>query len=169
MTAFLAFLLHGFLPRLGVALPLLPLLYLLVYRYLVPPLVWGQYRKQMKQHVLAPPDTDHGAGSSDITYLTMTYDTAAGDIEISAPVPPAPYWQMGIYDEYVRAEPGGHLNHRTTEVRDGRWTVRITPNAHGAPNTLDADLSPRGIFVYRVVLPEGEVPTPTVRVIPRAG
>ncbi|MCA9569150.1 MAG: DUF1254 domain-containing protein [Myxococcales bacterium] len=169
MTGVLEFVLHWLLPRLAVAMPLATALYYVVYKYVIPPVVWGQYRKQMKQHVLQPPDTDHGAGSSDLVYLTMTYDTAQGDIEITGEVPPAPYWQMGIYDEYVRAEPGGHLNNRTTLVQDGKWKVRITPNAHGAPNTLDADMALRGIFIYRVALPTGDVPTPTVTVVPRGG
>jgi hypothetical protein len=158
--------LDGLLPRFAVAAVVAVASYGLIWRYLLPRLVWGQYRKEMKQHVLEAPPVDEGAGSADIAYLTMTYDCREQDLLISGQAPPAPYWQMGIYDEYVRAVQGGHLNHRTVAIgADGRFTVRLSRTGGGRPDTLDCSENPRGVFIYRVVLPTGPVPTPTVQVV----
>lgn len=160
------FVLEVLLPRFAVASVVAVASYAVIWRYLLPPLVWGQYRKEMKLHVLAAPPVDEGAGSADIAYLTMTFDCRENDLLITGPAPPAPYWQMGVYDEYVRAIQGGHVNHRTVTLGpDGRFTVRISRKGDGRPNTLDCAESPRGVFIYRVVLPTGPVPTPTVQVV----
>ncbi len=170
MIAAWHFLLEWVLPRLAVASAVAVASYVLIWRYLLPRVVWGQYRKEMKLHVLEPPPVDEGAGSSDLAYLTMTYDCREHDLLITGEAPPAPYWMMGVYDEYVRAIQGGHVNHRTVRVGpDGRFTVRISRKGDGKPDTVDCAESPRGVFIYRVVLPTGPVPTPTVQVVRHEG
>lgn len=153
------------LSRLGVALPLAILLGAGVYLYALPELIWSEYQAEMPHHQLAPPNVSHGAGSTDLHYETMTYDCSEGDVVLEGVAPDAPYWQIGIYDRWVRALDGGHLNHRTIQTdADGHFEVRVTRTPGGRPNTLDCSREHRGMLMFRVVLPRAPVVAPTVRV-----
>ena len=149
------------LPRLGVALVLAIVLGVCIYKVALPPVIMSVYKHEMPHHEFAPPNASHGAGSSDIVYYSSTYDCRGGDLVISGTVPDAAYWQFGIYDVYVRAQEGGHLNNRTVEVdANGSFQLVITENPRGKPNTLDCSFARKGIVIYRVVLPKSEVSKP---------
>ncbi len=159
---FYRFVIDWWLPRMSVALVTALVLVLFAFKFIVPAYVWGEYQDQMPHHKLAPPDAGHGAGSSDIFYASMTYDCRAGDILVKGLVPDAEYWQFGIYDKYVRAVEGGHLNNRTVRTQNGKFELRITQDPAGRDNVLDCRHAPTGILIYRVVLPDTKPEIPEV-------
>ncbi len=152
------------LTRLGTSIVLAFLIGLFIYRVIIPWVVWKLYRKNLPLHELVEPDAGHGAGSADIFYMSMTYDCRKGDVVIEGRAPRAPYWQVGVYDKYMRALDYGHLNDRTVETDPaGNFTLRLTRNYTGEFGSLNCARSPQGMLIYRVVLPEEAVPHPVVR------
>ena len=137
----------AWLVRLAVAVPTAIALGVFVYLVAVPALIWTLYTNGVPHHDLDHPDTSQGAGSSDLYYEVMTYDCAEGDIVIEGTAPDAPYWMFGIYDRWMRAVDGGHVNHRTVPLdADGRFRVVVTSTPSGAPDELDCRQSSRGLL-----------------------
>lgn len=152
------------LPRLGVAFPLAIAFGLLLYRFVVPEIVWQICRTEMPHHALAEPDIDDGAGAADIEYRAMTYDCSEGDIHIEGRAPDATYWMIGIYDRWARAVSGGHIHHGDVMIEDGRFEVSVTSDYSGGRHELDCSSAKQGILMYRIISPDGAVETPTVTV-----
>ncbi len=156
--------LAALLVRLGVAVPVALGLGVAAYLFLLPAVIWSLYTAELSHHDLAPPDVGHGAGSADLYYEVMTYDCTEGDVVIEGEAPNAPYWMFGIYDLWARALDGGHVNHRTVPLgADGRFRVVVTDTPRGLAGELDCRRSPRGMLMYRVLLPAAPVAPPTVR------
>lgn len=149
--------------RLGVAIPLAIVEAVGIYLLVVPVVVWRIYQSEMPHHELAPPNISHGAGSTDIAYLSMTYDCSQGDVVIRGDAPDARYWMVGLYDRWGRALDGAHHNNHTLSVdAQGQFEVRLTASHDGAEGELDCSRSPRGLFMYRVLLPQDPITTPRV-------
>lgn len=106
-----------------------------------------------------------GAGSSDLAYFNLYYDVRTRDLEISGVAAKAAHWQFGAFDGQLRVIDGGYLNNHTVPVDDdGRFSVRVTadPAIGAGPGVLDCSSCPRGMIIYRVLLPEGDVEPPII-------
>ncbi len=127
-------------------------------RLLVPALVYRAYRRHVPFGAFGWPDRSEGAGSEDLVYQSAVFDCRRDDLVIRGVVPDAPYWMLGAYDRSARVLDGGHLNHRTIVVEGGQFEVRVSRRpAAGRPNWLCVADDPRGLLVFRVLLPRRPV------------
>ena len=157
----------GLLARLAVGLVVAVVVAWLAHRWVLPAFVWRAYRRHLPHHRLAPPDASEGAGAEHVHYLSMTYDCRVNDVIIEGVAPSASYWQWGAADRYARPVDHAHCNHRTVPVSEaGTYRLRLSTRESGEPGHLCVADAPRGLLVYRVLLPTEPVPVPEVRVVP---
>ncbi len=143
------------------ALLIAAVLLLLLHRVLYPQIVTAAYRFGLPSDRFTHASGDQGAGSEDIVYFSAYYDVRHQDCFLVGAAPAALYWQVGVFDAYLRQLDRGHLNHRTVSLDEhGRFRIRLTGSTEAVgPDTLVCSSSPRGILIFRVLLP-------TVPVIP---
>lgn len=145
------------------------LLVLLWHRWLLPWLVMRHTRKAMGFHRFTEPSIDDGAGTRDIHYLATTFDCTKRDLVIEGKAPSAPYWQIGVYDPWLRAISGGHINHRTVRLdANQNFKIRVSARDVVDSDTLFCRESPRGVLIFRTLLPNAPVATPVIRQEPTA-
>lgn len=115
-----------------------------------------------------------GAGSIDIEYYTLFFDVRSQDVLIRGPAPQAVHWQFAAFDGFTRVIQGAYTNNKTT-VLDGenRFLIRLTSNpldsASESETLLDCSANPRGLAIFRIVLPEGDTVLPDVKIVRPAG
>lgn len=136
---------------------------LIGHRKLLPWLVISHTRKTMGLHDFREPSVDDGAGSHDIHYLVTAFDCRNEDLVIEGKAPRALYWQLGVYDPWLRAISGGHINHRTAKLDGaGNFRIRVSARAQPGPNTLLCADSPRGVLILRTLLASERVAIPKI-------
>jgi hypothetical protein len=137
---------------------------LIGHKKLIPWLVIGHTRKTMGLHDFREPSVEDGAGTRDIHYLATAFDCRGKDLVIEGKAPRAVYWQLGVYDPWLRAISGGHINHRTARLdANGNFRIRVAARDVPGPNTLLCQEFPRGVLMLRTLLPNEPVVTPKIR------
>jgi hypothetical protein len=118
----------------------------------------------MGLHEFREPSVDDGAGSHDIHYLVTAFDCRETDLVIEGKAPRALYWQLGIYDPWLRAVSGGHVNHRTVKLdAGGNFRIRVSARPLRGSNALLCGESPQGVLILRTLLASEPVTTPVIR------
>ncbi len=134
--------------------------------YVVTPFALIQgYRMGMPSTHFSAVDGSEGAGSVDLRYYTLYFDVRTKDIVISGDAPKARHWQFGAFDGMARLIDDAYLNQKTVQLDDaGRFSITVTshPSPEKKSNILDCSSTPRGMIIFRVVLPEQDVALPTV-------
>lgn len=152
----------------GLALAFCAAAFLLTIHILLPATIRWLYRRSVPVHGFSRNDGSEGAGSEDLRYLPMAYDCRHQDVVVTGRAPEALYWGVGVFDGTLRILEGGHLNHRTARIdAEGRWEVRLSVAPRAGEDCLDCSSCRRGLFIFRVLLPTGEVELPRVRLQPR--
>ena len=144
---------------------LTPIALYLGYYIVLPRLMVEGYRQAMPSTQFGSVDGSEGAGSADIEYYTLYFDVRHDDLTISGPAPSARHWQIAAFDGMARLIDGAYVNHKTITLDNhGNFRVRLTarPANCDPQNILDCSSTPRGMVIFRVVLPRQTVQLPTV-------
>ncbi len=128
----------------------------------VPAIVRWQYGVQAPSAEFKAVDGSEGAGSSDLRYFILSYDCRHQDLKISAELPNAPHWQIGLFDGSMRLVDGGYVNHRTAMIRGDRFEVVVSKNPERGEGSISCAPAPRGLLIYRVLCPQSTVLPPSV-------
>lgn len=148
-----------------IALIATPLVLLIGYYGVTPMAMIQGYRMGMPSDRFAAVDGSEGAGSVDLKYYTLYFDVRDQDVLIAGKAPKARHWQIGAFDGMARLIDGAYINHKTVRLdEDGRFEITVTsePKPAMRRDVLDCSSTRRGMIIFRVVLPEGEIILPTV-------
>lgn len=144
---------------------LVPVVLYVGYHHVVPRLIVEGYRRELTSQKFRVVDGSEGAGSVDIKYYNLYFDVRNQDVVISGQAPDARYWQFGAFDGATRLIDGAFLNHKTVQLNeDMTFRIRLTvdPKSDQLKNVLDCSACPRGMVIFRIVLPQQEVELPAV-------
>ncbi len=128
----------------------------------IPAIIRWQYSVQAPSARFKVVDGSEGAGSSDLRYFILSYDCRREDLKISAELPDAPHWQIGLFDGSMRLVDGGYVNHHTAVTRGNRFEVVVSKNPEHGEGSINCASSTRGLLIYRVLCPRSTVLRPTV-------
>ncbi len=128
----------------------------------IPAIIQWQYRVQAPSAEFKAVDGSEGAGSSDLRYFILSYDCRKQDLKVSAELPDAPHWQIGLFDGSMRLVDGGYVNHHTAVTRDNRFEVVVSKTPESREGSISCASSPSGLLIYRVLCPRSAVPLPSV-------
>lgn len=154
------------------ALVLTPLALLVGYHIVLPRIITIGYRQSLSSDKFTNADGSAGAGSVDIVYYTLYYDVRKNDLHISGKAPSARHWQLGAFDGATRLLDGAYMNQKTAAVdADGYFSVIVSGKALAEQplandtTVFDCSGTPRGLMIFRVVLPEETIDPPHVRIV----
>jgi len=136
-------------------------IYISVY-VVTPAIIRWQYGAQVPSAEFKEVDGSEGAGSSDLRYFILSYDCRQEDLKISAELPDAPHWQIGLFDGSMRLVDGGYVNHHTAVTRGNRFEVIVSKNPERGEGSINCASSTRGLLIYRVLCPRSAVLPPAV-------
>lgn len=142
---------------------LAPIVLLFGYRCVVPRVMSIGYKRGISETQFD--GVEGGAGSADIEYYTLYYDVREKNVVISGVAPEARHWQIAAFDGFARVIDGAYGNQHTIKVDSkGSYSVRLTttPEPESQETVFDCSTSPRGIVIFRIVLPQQVVPLPVV-------
>lgn len=149
-----------------------PIVLLVGYHVVLPRIVTIGYRQSLSSDSFTNADGSAGAGSVDIAYYTLYYDVRENDLYVSGKAPSARHWQLGAFDGATRLVDGAYLNQKTAVLdAEGHFRVAVTSKPlteqpQGGDTTLfDCSGTPRGLMIFRVVLPEKTIEPPDVRIV----
>ena len=148
-----------------VSLVLTPIVLYVGYYCVVPRVMIEGYRRGLPATKFGDVDGSEGAGSIDIEYYNLYFDVRSQDVVISGSAPQARHWQIGAFDGMTRLIDGGFLDQKTMKLDDkGHFRVRLTsqPSSHDSQNILDCSACPRGMVIFRIVLPQANVELPDI-------
>lgn len=157
--------LEMWLPPLLLAMFLTPIALYVAYYVIVPRVITAGYAKQIPSTRFQGIDGSEGAGSIDIVYFNLYFDVRNEDVVIHGSAPAARHWQIGAFDGFARLIDGAYLNHKTVTLdENGDFYVRLTkrPLFDETENVLDCSKSPRGMVIFRIVLPQQSVTAPAI-------
>lgn len=149
-----------------------PFVLLVGYHVVLPRIVTIGYRQSLASDRFTNADGSEGAGSVDIAYYTLYYDVRESDLHIRGKAPNARHWQLGAFDGATRLVDGAYMNQKSAVLdANGHFRVAVTSKPlasqpqYGDATLFDCSGTPRGLMIFRVVLPEETIEPPDVRIV----
>jgi hypothetical protein len=122
---------------------------------------WAAYQATQERQSRFPvtnsvawlPDDGPGYNPENM-YWVVEYDCREADVVIQGIVPAAKYWSMVPYNRYTMPLSSYLTDETVQKDYAGRYVAYLTAHPRGRTNEIDVSVSPRGLLLIRILLPD---------------